>query len=262
MHDTIIAIVYDKKKEQAAALARTVRRELESRRHELHFGLRKKYLPRIEMVITMGGDGLIMNVANQVVDYRIPLLRVNFGHVGFMANLEPDEALKKILEVTEKKNYIIVRKTRLEVLLRAEGRDDFVPIGGALNDVIIERTNTKIITLALRMDGEEEIELRGDGTIVFTKNGSTAYNVSAAGRPLFKEHFLGVKVISPTAGASPDQFVREDHTVFWIRLLAGKARLVTDDKKLTDMAGKEVLIRKSPRDTYFIEVGDLKRIGE
>jgi len=258
---TRIAIVYDKKKPDAVQLARTLRRELTGRGHEIHFGLSQKCLPRIELAITLGGDGLIMNVANRVVDHEIPLLRVNFGHVGFMADIEPFEALEKVLEAVERQNYIIVKKTRLEVLVGVLGSGRYALAGEALNDIIIERLTTKIVTCGVRMDDEDELELRGDGVIVCTKNGSTAYNVSAGGRPLFKEHFLGLKVISPTAGASPSQFIREDTTVFLIRINGGKARLVADDKTLALMAGQEALIRKSHKYTYFVEVGDTDRIG-
>lgn len=258
----IISIIYDRKKSPAAELARIIRSDLEQRGHEVHFGLRQDCLPRIEMAITLGGDGLIMSVANRVVDYGIPLLRVNFGYVGFMADVEPEEAREKILSAVENKNYIIRKKTRLEVLVADRGTDNFVCAGEALNDIIVERTGTKIVTVSVRMDGEEAIELRGDGIIVCTKNGSTAYNVSAGGRPLFKEHFLGLKVISPTGGASPSQFIRDDQTVFAVWLAGGKARLVADDKKLVEIEGKVALIRKAKKSTYFVEVGDLPRIGE
>lgn len=219
------------------------------------------------MAITLGGDGLIMNVANRVVDYKIPLLRVNFGHVGFMADIEPREALEKVFEVTERQNYIIVKKTRLEVLVGPIGSGRYELAGEALNDIIVERITTKIITVAVRMDdakeavAQEEIMVRSDGVIFCTKTGSTAYTVSAGGRPLFKEHFLGLKVISPTAGASPSQFIREDTTVFTVQVPVGRARLVADDKTLALMAGQEALIRRSAKYTYFVQVGDTDRIG-
>jgi NAD+ kinase len=259
----ILAIVYDHKKPQAVALAHEVRARLEKLGHKAYFGLNRQNLSKVRMAITMGGDGLIMNVANRVVAYRIPLLRINFGRVGFMADIEPEEAWTKIEDAVERENYIIIRKTRLEVLYgnaQSASWQDFQR-AEALNDIIIERTDTKVITLAVDIEAEH-FELRGDGSIFFTENGSTAYNVSAGGRPLFKEYHLGVKVISPTAGALPDHLVRSDQDIFLIRLLSGKARLVADDKRLADMEGQLVVVRKSARSTYFAVVGDIPRLED
>lgn len=69
-----------------------------------------------------------------------------------------------------------------------------------------------------------------------------------------------MKVISPTAGALPDQLVCSDKDRFEIRLMAGKARLVADGKKISTMVGMKVLIGMSKNYTYFIEVGDKPRI--
>jgi len=219
------------------------------------------------MVITLGGDGLIMNVANTVADHKIPILRINFGHVGFLADVEPEDALAKIREVVEKKNYIIVKKTRLEVLVGNRGEADiernFLKDATALNDIDIERSNTKIITVMVRIlaDGmAKEYIFRADGVLFFTKTGSTAYNSSAGGRPLFKEYFLGIKAVSPTCADAPDQLILKDNVVIEVELIEGKALVVADDKKIAVMAGKKIIIRKSDVCNFFIEVGDVPRM--
>lgn len=223
-------------------------------------------MPQIDIIVTMGGDGLIMNVANMVVAYEIPILRINFGYVGFLANIEPDQALDKILEVVERKNYIIIKKTRLEVLVGKRNEKDidhnFLFIGSALNDVVIDRDDTKIITVTVKINRKaRKNKFRCDALIFFTKTGSTAYNMSAGGRSIFKERYLGVKAVSPTAAATPDQLRFEDDTVFEAEVIGGKAIIITDGQKISEMDDKIAIIRKSKKYTYFIEIGDKPRLN-
>lgn len=262
-----IALVYDRKKPAAEKSARQIKCELEKRNHQVCLGLRENCLARVRLVITFGGDGLVMDVANRIVNFRIPLLRVNFGHVGFLSNIEPEEALARILEVTEKKNYIIVRKTRLEFFLgeaaQGNGPDKPLVSGQAFNEIRIERRDTKVITFSLRAsDRPEPCVVRGDGGMIFTATGSTAYNMSAGGWSLFRESELGFKVVSPTAAAAPDRQVFKDDTVFEMEMVSGKARLVADDRKIANMENQKVFIRKAAASTYFIEIGDVPRLED
>jgi NAD kinase len=238
---------------------------LEGFGHTVSFGIEESFLPQTDIMITMGGDGLIMNVANRVVEYDIPILRINFGYVGFLADIEPEEALERILEATEKKNYIIVKKTRLEVLVASDDEPDiernYHTRENALNDIVIDRDDIKVINVCVRVNGKRKrYSFRCDALIFFTKTGSTAYNMSAGGASLFKEWLLGVKAVSPTAAASPDQLQWPDDTVFEVVLTSGKALVIADGAKLADMEGNKLLIRKSKRYTYFIEVGDIPRL--
>jgi NAD+ kinase len=238
---------------------------LEKLGHSVHFGIEESLLPETDIIITMGGDGLIMNVANRVVDYEIPLLRINFGFVGFLASIEPEEALAKIIEVTEKKNYIITRKNRLEVLIGAQSEKDiahnFHTKGNALNDIVIDRDDISIITVVVRVkDKRKKFVFRCDALIFFTRTGSTAYNMSAGGASLFKERLIGAKAVSPTAAASPHQLQLDDDAVFEAELVRGKAVIVADGAKLVNMEGNKILIRKSPKYSYFLEVGDIPKL--
>lgn len=171
-----MAIVYDHHKPDTSVLAHELQGRLRKHGHEAHLGINARNISKLQMAITLGGDGLIMHVANQVAAYGTPILRINFGHVGFMANIEPEDAWAKILEVIEKGNYIIVRKTRLEIrcsngqAASLDGRHDLKL--EIMNDIVIERTDTKVITTLVSINGECH-EFRGDGIIVFTKNGST-----------------------------------------------------------------------------------------
>lgn len=262
----IIALVFDSKKPRAVKLVQEVKKTLSSRGHKIFCRLNRANISKVQMVITFGGDGLVMNVANQVVDYEIPILRINFGNIGFLNNIEPEDAMKKILDAVENQNYIIVKKTRLEAFLmdrdELHPENNYVKKAEALNDIVIERIDSKIVTLSATIDGHRPPHIfRGDGLIICSKTGSTAYNMSAGGRTLFKENELGLKVISPTGGEFPDQIKKDGESKFEIRLTSGKARLVADDKSFGAIQeSQKVLIRKSPKNTLFIEVGDKARI--
>ena len=84
-----IGIVYDREKPEATKLALEVKDWLKKRKHQVFLRLGNSVLEDLNLVITFGGDGLILQTANKVAAYKTPLLRVNFGYVGFLANVKP-----------------------------------------------------------------------------------------------------------------------------------------------------------------------------
>ena len=91
-----IGIVYDRKKPAAKELALRVRDWFKERKHQVFLRLGNSVLEDLDFVVTFGGDGLILHTANKVAAYGVPLLRINFGYVGFLANIEPAEVFEKL----------------------------------------------------------------------------------------------------------------------------------------------------------------------
>lgn len=129
------------------------------------------------LIIVMGGDGTILHVAAQVRDHPIPIIGVNFGGKGFLAGLEDDE-LDILLEIAHGQ-YTISRRMMLDVELVRNDR--VICAQSVLNDVVIHGGHVDCIGITAYGDGVPITRFHGDGIIVATPTGSTAYSMSAGG---------------------------------------------------------------------------------
>ena len=131
------------------------------------------------LVIVVGGDGSMLHAARDMVDYKVPLLGVNRGRLGFLTDIPPTELEQQIAEVIAG-NYVSSERFLLECELLRDG--EIVDQGIALNDVILQpRDSIRMIELSLAIDGRYVYTLRSDGLIISTPTGSTAYALSAGG---------------------------------------------------------------------------------
>ena len=133
----------------------------------------------ISAVIILGGDGSILEGARYASLNGVPVLGMNLGHLGYLAELEMDEidALEKIVSG----EYTVEERSMLKISLLSERRGK-IHCGYALNDVIISNSSApKVIDLSLSENETVIANYRGDGLIVATPTGSTAYSMSAGG---------------------------------------------------------------------------------
>lgn len=145
---------------------------------DIHFSKLDRELPNAEMVVCFGGDGTILHMAKAATRKNIPLLGVNIGTMGFMAELESTELDKLALLAEE--NYRIDSRMMLDVTVYRDRDIIFHDI--CLNDVVITKgAVARIIHLSVKCDGVQAMECGGDGVIVATPSGSTAYSLSAGG---------------------------------------------------------------------------------
>lgn len=138
-----------------------------------------KFYKDIDAVIILGGDGSILEGARYASLNGVPVLGMNLGHLGYLAELEMDEidALEKVV----KGEYIVEERSMLKISLLSE-RKGKIHCGYALNDVIISNASApKVIDLSLSENDTVIANYRGDGLIVATPTGSTAYSMSAGG---------------------------------------------------------------------------------
>ncbi len=148
-----------------------------------------------DLLVVLGGDGTILRAASLLNDKPVPVLGVNLGRVGYMAEISPEEAieeLKSAMNGTAK----LVNRMLLQVTL-PDGKTAKV-----LNDMVIHWAGiARLIDLGLRMGNSKEIELRADGLIVSTPVGSSAYSYAANG-PLVHPAIEGILLtpICPFAG--------------------------------------------------------------
>jgi len=133
----------------------------------------------VTLAMVLGGDGALLRAARHLAPLGVPLLGVNFGHFGFLTEVEAraaDELVDYVLSVP----YTIEPRMMLRVRLF---RDDVCLVDGvALNDAVVSRgTMARVLHVGTRSDGEEVLSFTGDGVIVATPTGSTAYSLSAGG---------------------------------------------------------------------------------
>lgn len=128
------------------------------------------------LIICFGGDGTILKTARAVMESPVPILGVNLGHKGFMAELEPNEM--DLIVAAANGEFLPVSRMMLDVVLMRNGKAIFSD--SALNDAIICGTATTIKVSAYG-DDCKITEYKGDGIIVATPTGSTAYSLSAGG---------------------------------------------------------------------------------
>ncbi len=131
-----------------------------------------------DMIISLGGDGTILRLATLAAKADKPILGINTGNVGFLAELEKNE-ISFITEVIEG-NYSVDVRSMLSVFVRRRDKELF--IGTALNDAVIRsRGEVRTVTLDLWSNGYFFSSIKGDGIIIATPTGSTAYSLSAGG---------------------------------------------------------------------------------
>ena len=149
---------------------------------ELHAGIQisdlQKHLPDCDMLVCFGGDGTILHTSKLALEYEIPILGINIGTMGFMAELEAGEL--ELLRKAARGEYSIERRMMLDVEVYRDGRCLFTDT--ALNDAAITKgAVARVIQVSVLCDGVEASSFSGDGVLVSTPTGSTAYSVSAGG---------------------------------------------------------------------------------
>ena len=145
---------------------------------DIRFSRLDRELNYADMVICFGGDGTILHMAKAATRHRIPILGVNIGTMGFIAELESTE-LQELSRIA-KGDYTIDSRMMLDVTVRRGPDVVFHDI--ALNDVAITKgAVARIVHLNVCCDGIRALDFGGDGLLVATPTGSTAYSLSAGG---------------------------------------------------------------------------------
>lgn len=141
-------------------------------------------LPEVEIAIVLGGDGTILRGAELTRDRNIPLLGINLGHVGFMAEVIRPE-ITVVAQSVISKSYSLDPRMVMSYQVLRSGK--VINQGWALNEVTVERQHTTMVELMVQIDGRPLSRWGCDGLIAATPTGSTAYAFSAGGPVLWPE---------------------------------------------------------------------------
>ncbi|MDQ1264360.1 MAG: kinase [Campylobacterota bacterium] len=135
-----------------------------------------------DFIVSFGGDGTLISTARKSFDFDIPILGIHAGNLGFLADLSLDE-LESFVEKMIQKKYRIDERAVLEATVFKDSKEFKMY---AFNDVVLTRERvSKMIHIETLVDGKAFNTYYGDGLIVSTPTGSTAYNLSAGGPVLF-----------------------------------------------------------------------------
>lgn len=213
----------------------------------------------VEMILVLGGDGTFLRAADLAHDADLPVLGINLGHVGFLAEWEQDalqEAVRRLVD----KNFRVVDRMTIDVVVK-DSKDEIVGTGWALNEVSVENSNRRgVLDVILGVDGRPVSSFGCDGVIVSTPTGSTAYAFSAGGPVLWPEldailvvpnnaHALFTKplVVSPKSTVAVESAPETFH-----------ATAVLDGFRSIDMPpGSRVEVTRGEKDIKWVRLDDL-----
>ena len=170
----------------------------------------KECLERTDVILTIGGDGTILHEANLSLEYRKPILGINLGRCGFLATCEVDEMEAKLSAVARGEYFL---DNRMLLYVRVLGDDSWE--GHALNDVVMTTGRLQqAVDFSIYCDDILVEHYRGDGVIVATPTGSTAYSL-AAGGPILDSQTKGIVVtpICPHSLASPAMVFAQERKI-------------------------------------------------
>jgi len=201
-----------------------------------------------DAVVVVGGDGTILRTV-QVMERPAPVLGINWGEVGFLADLEPDEAPAFIRTLPA--GFAV--EERMRILLRKDESD----LGMALNEAVIVTTRpAKMLRFSIIVDGVVAEQFRADGLLVSTPTGSTAYAMSAGG-PIVDPRVQGFLLVplAPYLLSSRPHLISSNRRLE-VRLDSTKpANLVLDGQQTIGLGTACTIdVRRSEKPALFVDV--------
>lgn len=199
-----------------------------------------------DIIIVIGGDGSLLSAARALVDFEVPMLGVNRGHLGLLTDVSPntlDDALNKIVAgkySTEERMMLDVRVYRRD----EDGAEELVGQSLAMNETVVHSgILAHMIVCRVLINGRFMYSLRGDGIIVGTPTGSTAYSLSAGGPiiephldllslvPMFPQSLNCSPIVIPGKSRVEIEFAVNDDMPEWVNVNCdGQATIRADTK--------------------------------
>jgi len=226
-----------------------------------------------DALIVLGGDGTLLSAARRLRGTQVPILGVNFGKLGFLASFTPNELASHLVHLVERR-LPISRRLVLEVsVVPRDMACDALDIEAvrrcrrcaatALNDAVITAgPSFHMIELELWIDGQGGVRLNGDGLIISTPSGSTAYNISAGG-PIISpgtEAFCLTPICPHSLSFRPVVIPSDSRVVVVASHVNPGTTLMCDGQADTTLAaGERVTVWRSASDVLLVENPDAPR---
>lgn len=210
---------------------------------DLHFSRLDRELNGADLIVCFGGDGTILHMSKTATRAGLPILGVNIGTMGFMAELESTEL--ELLRNLASGQFSIDKRMMLDVTVQRERDIVFHDI--CLNDAVITKgAVARIVHLAVECDGAQAMECSGDGVIIATPTGSTAYSLSAGG-PIVEPEAHSI-LVTPICA----------HDVVSRCMVASNSRILT--VKLTHNARRNAYLSVDGGKSVRLNMGDVTTV--
>ncbi|OAZ02939.1 NAD kinase [Flavobacterium succinicans] len=208
-----------------------------------------------DMLISIGGDGTMLRAVTLVRNSGVPLLGINAGRLGFLANVQK-ENIAAFMQLVLDKKYTLSKRTLLSLSCSPEN-ETILDINFALNEVTVSRKDsTSMITIETYLNGEFLNSYWADGLIIATPTGTTGYSLSCGG-PILTPDVKSL-VITPIAphNLNARPLVIADDTEIVLRVTGREDHyLVSLDSRITTVQNESVLtIKKTPFQINMIEI--------
>lgn len=201
----------------------------------------------VELIVAVGGDGTMLSAARLAAPYRIPVLGVNRGRLGFLADISPADIRERLDDVLNGR-YVTDNRAMLQARLVRAGQD--TASGQALNDVVVQKWQTgRMLDFETWIDGRYVNSHGGDGLVIATATGSTAYALSCGGPILYPE--LDAMVLAPICPhtLSDRPIVIRSSSTVEVRLVErpdANAQIICDGSSLGELiAGDRLVVTRA-----------------
>ena len=275
----IIGIIYNSRvpEAQAMTLALMKRLDLEDKGWVCSAADVDPVMPEAkdtDLIITVGGDGTIIRAARLSVPHEIPILGINMGRLGFMTELETDEALDRVPQYLEGAAQVEERSMLQVNILSGKMQDSQKPLSPeyrapvgdmpdypqgteyhVLNDAVVGRgAVSRLVRISAFIDGARLTDFRADAVIVSTATGSTGYNLSVGGPILSpKASEIILKAVAPHVGIAPALVLKSTSVVELIVETDHQTMLSVDGYIDIELAsGDGIRVQRSPYKARFL----------
>ncbi len=255
MQILIISRIHDLRIDEYAI---RLKKHLEKSGHNVEFGPtdlhdEKNILfdPKLppHLVIVLGGDGTIL-LTTQRMPVQVPLVGINWGEVGFLADLEPEEAFSFF----DTLSMPVRTEPRMRISLAIDGRY----VGDALNEALIVTDRpAKMLKFVIHIDDMVAEQFRADGLIISTPTGSTAYALSAGG-PIVDPRVEGFMMVplAPFMLSNRPHLIDSTRTVKVVLEAEKPAKLVIDGNSINHIGEMSIIdVTCSPKPAQFLDAG-------
>ena len=206
-----------------------------------------------ELIITLGGDGTLISIARHAAESKTAILGVNFGNLGFLTEITPNELISTLDDLMlGKVDY--AERSMLQVDVVRKSKSIFST--QAINDVVVQKgSRNSLINLDLISDGEDVMRIRADGIIFSTPTGSTAYSLAAGGSIVHP--FVSAILVTPICPHSltnrPLMLPDSSKLVLRIPEYSGEVFVSVDGQQSNPLkTGDEVVLKQSESKLKFV----------
>ena len=216
---------------------------------------------RSQLLIVLGGDGTILSGLDSAIPCDLPILGVNLGRLGFLTGIETEELDDRVIDRLLNGDYDIDKRTTMMI----EGLDNLRYF--ALNEIIVTRATPSVRILSVEYEANGTLVdcISGDGLIVATATGSTAYSLSAGGPVILPglDCFVLTPICPHTLNARPVVVSADERITVRVRDGRDGVQAVLDGRRVVPLTGErtEITILKSDRPARFVRLREKNYYG-